>query len=53
MINCQISRNSFLNIAYGLELNHTLKVLNLSKNKFPIKGVDEMLAHAFSKSKLR
>lgn len=52
MINCEISKPAFLNLAYGLENNHYLKILNISKNKFPIKGVDDALAYSFARSKL-
>ena len=53
MVNCQISKETFLNIAYGLEINHIMWALNLSKNKFPVKGVDEIFGHSLSKSKIR
>ena len=33
--------------------NRGMKVLNLSKNKFPVKGVDEIFGHSLSKSKIR
>ena len=53
MVNCQISKETFINIAYGLEVNHVMTSLNLSKNKFPLKGVDETLGHSLSKSKIK
>ena len=35
MVECDLSKATFLNVVYGLENNKSIKSLNLSGNKLP------------------
>lgn len=50
LIDCELTKTSYLNIIYGLEHNKSIKSLNLSSNKFPSIQVAENFVTSLQKS---